>query len=280
MKILQKLALRYIRTKFRLLATISKKRAAEKAFNLFCTPQFRNKKALPRIFETAEKIRFRFQSFNITGYRWNKGGQRRVLILHGFESSVINFDAYIKPLVQKGYEVLAFDAPAHGRSSGRRINAVVYSNFIIHIYKNYGPVQSFMAHSLGGLALCLALEKLTHDKNTRMVLIAPATETSTAIKNFFFFLQLDAAIEPEFEKIIIETGGKPSSWYSVRRAIKNIKANVLWFHDEDDAQTPLIDALGVKADNHPNIEFVFTKGLGHRRIYRDNQVRKRIIEFL
>ncbi len=56
--------------------------------------------------------------------------------------------------------------------------------------------------------------------------------------------------------------------------MKNISARVLWFHDEDDELTPLHDALMIKQDNHSNVEFVITAGLGHRNIYRDNKVSK------
>jgi len=59
----------------------------------------------------------------IKGWRWNHPAERKVLILHGFESSAINFDRYVKPLIKKGYEVLAFDAPAHGRSGSKTITA-------------------------------------------------------------------------------------------------------------------------------------------------------------
>ena len=62
--------------------------------------------------------------------------------------------------------------------------------------------------------------------------------------------------------------------------MKHIRAKVLWVHDEDDDTTPLSDVLKVKAENYPNIEFSITKGLGHRRIYRDNKVTKTIIDFL
>jgi len=92
MKLKQKFAAAYTRSKFKILSSISKKKAAEKAFELFCTPQFRNLKNLPVVFEGAEKIHFKFQQFNIVGYRWNKGSGRKALIIHGFESSVINFD--------------------------------------------------------------------------------------------------------------------------------------------------------------------------------------------
>jgi pimeloyl-ACP methyl ester carboxylesterase len=137
-----------------------------------------------------------------------------------------------------------------------------------------------MAHSFGGLAVSLALEEISHTENYRLVLIAPATETRTAIDTFFHFLQLDPSLRPEMERIIVMTGGVSSDWYSIRRAMKHIKAQVMWFHDEDDEITPLKDVLKVKEENHPNIEFVFTSGLGHRRIYRDNKVTKAVIDFL
>ncbi|HMT75586.1 MAG TPA: alpha/beta hydrolase [Chitinophagaceae bacterium] len=280
MKLSQRLALRYIKTKFRLLSAISKRKAAEKAFALFCTPQYRNKKKLPKIFEQAETLQLKVESHNVKGWRWNAGASRKVLIIHGFESSAINFDRYIKPLTRKGYEVLAFDAPGHGRSGGKEINAPLYRSTIKEIYKQFGPVQSFMAHSFGGLAVCLALEEISHTADYHLVLIAPATETVTAINSFFTFLDLDPAMRPEFDKIIIRRSGVSPDWFSIKRAMKHIKAKVLWFHDEDDETTPLADALKLKDENFPNLQFVITKGLGHRRIYRDNKVTKEIVEFL
>ncbi len=280
MKLSQRLALRYIRTKFKLLSSISKKKAAREAFELFCTPQRRHKKALPRIFDRAEKLQLTVEGIAITGWRWNYPAPRKVLIIHGFESSVTNFDRYVKPLVKKGYEVLAFDAPAHGRSGGKTINAPLYKKTIREINKRFGPIQSFLAHSFGGLAISLALEEISHTADYRLVLIAPATETSTAIDTFFKFLRLDPLLRNEFERIIVQTSGVSSGWYSVKRAMKHIRARVLWIHDEEDDTTPISDVLKAKEENYPNIQFVITKGLGHRRIYRDNQVTKLIIDFL
>lgn len=286
MKLAQRLALRYYRTKFSLIAAVSKRKAAEKAFALFCTPQVRNKKALPKIFEQGEVLRLRLEGIQVQGWRWIPkedglpASGKKVMICHGFESSVINFDRYIKPLLKKGYEVLAFDAPAHGRSGGKQINAPLYKQLILEVNKKYGPVHSFMAHSFGGLALSLALEEISHTSDHKMVLIAPATETVTAADTFFKFLQLDPGIRVEFDRLIIMRSGVSIDWFSIRRAMKNIRAAVLWVHDEDDDITPLSDALKIKEDAHPHVQFLITNGLGHRRIYRDNKVTKAIIDFL
>jgi pimeloyl-ACP methyl ester carboxylesterase len=280
MKLAQRVALGYIRTKFKLLSSISKKKAAQHAFELFCTPVGKYRKPLPPIFEQAEKLRFSLDGTQVYGWRWNFPAKPKVMILHGFESSVAKFDRYIRPLIKKGYEVLAFDAPAHGRSGGKRITAPLYKKMIVEINNRYGPVDSFLAHSLGGLAVCLALEELPHTTETRLVLVAPAAETVTAIDSFFKFLQLDPGLREEFDAVILRKGGKKPAWYSINRAIDHIKAKVLWIQDEDDDTTPLSDILMVRNKNRPNLRFVITKGLGHRRIYRDNQVMKAITEFL
>ncbi len=279
MSLSQKLVINYIRAKFAFLSTISKRKAAEKAFQLFCTPQYRNRKKLPRIFEQAEKLQFTFHKNRIRGYRWNHPSENKVLILHGFESSVINFDRYIKPLINKGYEVLAFDAPAHGRSTGKQINAAIYKDFILYINHQFGPVKNFIAHSLGGLALGLALEELEHDETFKVVLIAPATETTTAIDSFFSFLQLNGEVRKEFDRIIEKRGGHPPEWFSVARAAQHINAKVLWLQDEEDQMTPIKDVRPIIEKKHPNFQFRISQGLGHRRIYRDNHSFKAIIDF-
>ncbi|MGH2552601.1 MAG: alpha/beta hydrolase, partial [Chitinophagaceae bacterium] len=214
MKLIQRISLGYIRSKFKVLSSLSKKKAAEMAFELFCTPGNRSIKPLSQIFDQGDKLQFSIEGIVVNGWRWKNSSGRKALILHGFESSVGNFEKYIRLLIAKGFEVLAFDAPAHGRSGGKKINAPLYKRTILEINKRYGPIQSFMAHSFGGLAVCLALEEIRPGSACRLVLIAPATETTTAINEFFKFLRIDSSIRPEFDKVIIKRSGKEPEWYS------------------------------------------------------------------
>jgi pimeloyl-ACP methyl ester carboxylesterase len=276
----QQIALSYIRTKFRLVSLLSAKKAAEKAMQLFCTPQHRNRKKLPPIFEKAEEINFSFEGYQIKGYRWNHPSEKKLLILHGFESSVINFDRYIKPLTKAGYEVLAFDAPAHGRSSGKQINVVLYKNFVLRIDGHYGPVTNFIAHSFGGLALSLALDEKGSHEEMKIVFIAPATESTTAINSFFSLLKLNDPVRKEFDNLIEEVGGHRPEWFSISRVAGKLKAKVLWLQDKDDKMTPLSDVEPVIEKKYPHFQFIISEGLGHRRIYRDNNSVKSILKFL
>lgn len=280
MDLKQRLALSYIRTKFKLLSTLSKTKAAKAALNLFLTPQKRNIKPLPPQFIASEKLQFSLDGNVVNGYRWNYPSPKKLLILHGFESSVTQFDHFIDPLVAKGYEVLAFDAPAHGRSTGRMIDVFIYKNMIDRINRLYGPVTNFIAHSFGGLALCLYLEDHPHDRDFKVVLIAPATETKRAIDNYFNLLKLPIKVRKEFENQMIATGGKHPTWYSISRASKQIKAEVLFLQDEEDLLTPLQDVQPIIQQYYPNFHFVISKGFGHRWIYKDPQSVNAIMNFL
>ena len=279
MKLAQKIAVGYLRAKLNITALVSKKKAAVWAFELFCTPLRKAKKKKPPVFDKGEKLHLKVEKLTIVGHRWNAGQENKCLIVHGFESTAYNFDRYINPLIKKGYEVLAFDAPAHGGSGGKQITLPLYVTTIKKIYEKYGPIHSFMAHSFGGLAVTHFLETIPAQKK-KVVLIAPATETTTAIDSFFKFLHLDGEIRKEFDALIFEKGGKHPHEYSIKRVMHQIQATVLWIHDEDDQMTPLSDALKVKEDAHTNVEFMITKGFGHRRIYRENQVVKKILDFL
>jgi pimeloyl-ACP methyl ester carboxylesterase len=280
MSVKEKLVLGYLRTKLKLLSFLSKKKAAKAAFTLFTTPQYRNTKELPPVFLHAQVITLDFTTYKIRGYSWNSTAGKKVLILHGFESSAINFGQYVQPLADKGFAVYAFDAPAHGRSTGKSVNAVIYKEFIKTLDAKFGPFRYFITHSFGGLALSLALEEIPHDDSYKAVFIAPATETTRAVEQLFRMFRLKDSLAAAFEKHIEEMSGHRSAWFSVNRASGHIKAKVLWVHDIEDDMTPLEDVEPVMTKKIPNFEFFITRGLGHRRIYRDKIVIEKIINFL
>ncbi|MBS1914893.1 MAG: alpha/beta hydrolase [Bacteroidetes bacterium] len=282
MKLIQKLAIRYVKANLRMLSLVSKKKAAKKALKLFSTPMVKQKTKTPAVFDKGEKLSFKINGGSVRGYRWQpkQQAEKRILIIHGFESNIKKFDVYISAFLKKGYEVLAFDGPAHGDSEGKQITLPLYIEMIKNVYERFGPIDFFIAHSFGGLALSLFLEKIKDNKKKKLVLIAPASEMKTAIDNFFIFLELDNEVRHEFDKLILDRTGHQAGYFSISRAVKNIQSSILWVHDKTDDITPISDALKVEQENHPNISFIFTNGLGHRKIYRDKEVVKKIEEFL
>jgi len=284
MKVKQKFALQYIRARLKILSLVSPRKAAIKAFWFFGTPQQKAPHRASAVFDEGEPLSFRLQGHTVRGHRWlphpTEPPLKKVLIVHGFESTARNFDAYVGAFLKKGYEVLAFDAPAHGASGGKRISLPLYVEMLATIVQNYGPIHSFMGHSLGGLALALYLEKTPHEEEVRLVLIAPAVEMTKAVDAFSQSMQLPPEVRTELDEYIQEFSGHPFSWFSLRRALFGVRARILYLQDEEDSVTPLEDALAVKKDGHPGIRFVFTKGLGHRKIYKDPEMQQQIVGFL
>lgn len=148
------------------------------------------------------------------------------------------------------------------------------------IEQNYGPFHSYMGHSLGGLAVALFLENTPHNKVTRLVLVAPAVETTSAVDLFGRALRLSPEVMKEMDDYVQETSGHHFDWYSLRRALHHVHATTLYLQDDEDRVTPVREALKVRDDAHPNLKFIFTNGLGHRKIYKDAEVMARIVAFL
>lgn len=280
MKVKQKLLVRYMQAKLNITALISKEKAAEKAFNFFATPKLKHIKINPPVFSEGIKHTINLNGIKLKGLQWNEHATRKVLILHGFESNSRNFHAYIEKLIEKDFQVIAFDAQAHGKSSGKRIILTDYIEMIEALSEQFGPFQGFLAHSFGGLALAHFLEKNQHHKNDKAVLIAPATETTTAIEHFFSLLNITTDFREEFYELIYKKSGFHASHFSINRAMENIQASILWMHDKKDFITPLSDVREIQSKNYPNIQFKISDGLGHNRIYRDEGVLNEAINFL
>lgn len=282
MKLKEKLGIGYIRFQLKILAAFAPQKAARLAFRLFCTPQHQEAMASPAIFNLAESASFPFGEHRVKGYRWNQLKPKKYLVLHGFNSRAYKFHWYISTLVNMGHQVLAFDAPAHGKSKGKTINADEYRQLIEAIMEKYGPFDGFIAHSFGGLALALAIENLGGTtSSSKLVLIAPATETVTSLNIALQQLQItQPSVKKALEQLIIETSGHPVDWFSVNRAILRFNNPVLWVHDENDRITPYADAKITKDKDLPHVTFLTTQHLGHRKIYHNDAVKQQVIAFL
>jgi len=282
MKLAQRIALGYYKTKFRALSLISHERAARSVFQLFCTPYSgKPKRKAPAVFQQAERLAFTFNGVKLHGWKWKPvhSNGKKILIIHGFDSCSYRFDRYIVPLNHAGFEVVAFDAQGHGTSEGNTINALIYSQSILKAEEMFGSFYGMMAHSLGGLATALAFEQLPDQQRRKLVLIAPTTETSTAVNHFFQFMGIPPQLKNAFNTVIEGVGQKPVDHYSVKRAVLQIQAPVLWIHDEDDKVCPYADTVTVQELQLPHVEFFITKGLGHSGIYRHDNVFKKIRDF-
>lgn len=283
MKLAQRLVIGYYRTKIHTIGMVSASKAAQEAFQIFCTPYNKaERKKIPPIFKQAQAVSLTHDGKRVNGFRWQAPCPigKKVLIVHGFSSQSFKFEKFVPLLLQEGFEVLAFDAPAHGLSEGKHINVVIYKQVILAIEAAFGPIEGFIAHSLGALATSLALEQLPSSHLRRAALIAPASETTRAVANFYKIFPLKAHIKQAFEEYLYQIGNNTMAYYSVNRAIQHIPHALLWVHDLQDTICPYQDTLPSRRANLPHVRFVDTNGLGHNKIYRDRAVMKQVVGFL
>jgi pimeloyl-ACP methyl ester carboxylesterase len=88
---------------------------------------------------------------------WGKGPA--VLCVHGWSSRGLRFAGLVKPLTEAGYRVVAFDAPAHGRSSANHVDLMDFADSVMAVAERSGPIDAVVAHSFGAAATLQALER-------------------------------------------------------------------------------------------------------------------------
>ena len=281
MKLAQRIAINFYKTKINALAVISPIKAVEFAFKIFCTPYSgKPLRAEPTSFLEAQKVGIQFEGLTLRGWHWQpkEANGKKILINHGFDSYSYRFEKYVQPLLKAGFDVFAYDAPAHGISDGKTINALLYSQSIVKFNEVFGDFYGIIAHSIGGLAASLAAEHLP--KLQKLVLIAPAVETTTAITNFIKHFGLSDDLKTELTNYIVDFSKMPISYFATSTAVQKITTPTLWLHDTEDLICTFDDVKPVKKMYLPHIQFYITTGLGHSKIYRESKTIKTIINFL
>jgi len=246
------------------------------------TKKAKKKLKEPPLFHKAEKLKLAIDGISLTGFRFtpSQPNGKKILILHGFSSYSYKFEKYVSLFKKQGFEVIAFDAPAHGLSEGKLINALIYKYAILQMDAQFGPFYGLMGHSLGGLASSLAFQEFKNQEDRRLVLVAPAITTQRAIDHFFSLIVTDEKIKSAFEQLIRELTHLPIEEIAVSHAIKHIEAPILWVHDKEDSICLFEDLVPIMEAKPAKIEFLITEGFGHSRVYKEPSVSNRIDHFL
>ena len=281
-KTAEALAIAYHRWKIELIGLFSPRLAAQQAYLLFTIPPPPRRPLPQPQLPESRAVDFPFRDITVRGHRWEPQSTngKKVLLAHGFRSYGLKFEHLAKALMEKGYTVYAFDAPAHGNSDGKKVEAISYSHMILEADRIFGPFVAGVGHSFGGLSLALASEQFTDPAGRKIIFIAPATETSRSIGDLFRIIPVRQAIRDAFFDLVKEMAKVPVSHFSVNRIVQSTPCSVLWIHDENDEICPLSD-LKTSLDKAPdNVQFLITKRLGHNQVYKDPGVVSRLVEFI
>lgn len=226
--------------------------------------------------ETAHPFEISFAGRTLQAYRWGKGPT--VMLIHGWSGRGTQLGAFIKPLVQAGFQVVAFDAPAHGKSPGSHTNFFEYTDALHEVVDSVGPVQAIIAHSAGAVATTLALSEGMSLEKT--IFIAPPSRLENFLDTYAALLEMPLPTVNNLRRRIEKRFGS-DVWkrLSIDELASVMTTPALIVHDRDDTDI-LFEEGEHLARSWPGAHFVSTSGLGHRRILRNKRVVRQALTFL
>jgi pimeloyl-ACP methyl ester carboxylesterase len=267
---------------FQISGRISTALAGRMAYKLWLTPtRFKTPASEQKALKSALIESHRINDNDITTFTWQPAGEGdspTVLLVHGWGGRGTQMGSFAEPLNNAGYRVISFDAPAHGKSSGKQTNLYEISETILALQDIYGGFDSVITHSFGGP--CTAHAIRLGLKANRIVSICPPATTIGLIDKFCDALLLNGKTRQNLvDRITTAFGGHIWEELSMKNAMRGVDIPGLVIHDAHDDDVPWQEGQAV-AHAWNNAPFIITSGLGHRRILRDSSVIEATLKFL
>lgn len=225
----------------------------------------------------AEKLTLSVGQKKIRVYLWGAGPP--VLLIHGWAGRATQFRKFVPELVAMNFRVVGFDGPAHGESTGRSTNIQEFEAVVRSLYERFGTPEGIIAHSFGGgVALYAAMRGLPVKK---LINIASPTIGDEIIHTYLKTINGSAPTALAFKQYIQRVTGQPFDHFTALHFIRHIPHPIalLLIHDEEDDEVPIAHAHAL-ISLYPQATLFRTRGLGHTRILRDEQVIKECVSFL
>ncbi|WP_163411400.1 alpha/beta hydrolase [Flavobacterium ajazii] len=213
---------------------------------------------------------------NITVYEYGKS-EKKVLLVHGWSGRGTQLFKIADALLEKGYAVVSFDAPAHGKSKG---NSTIMSEFIesiLEIEKLYGTFEIAIGHSLGGMSVLNSVKSGLNVK--KVVVIGSGDIVQDILDDFILKLGLKPEISIRLRDYFENKYQVKMDNFSAYKAAAELEIPVLVIHDKDDPEVPVKAGIHI----HQNLKkgsLFLTEGLGHRKVLGNHSVIKKIMEFI
>jgi pimeloyl-ACP methyl ester carboxylesterase len=265
-----------LRAVFRTVGTVAPELAARWAETLFCTPPQHEPRSGDETFlDTGRRFTVRCDGEDLAAWEWGAGPA--VVLVHGWGSRAGRFSVMGRGLLAAGRRVVAYDAPAHGRSTGRLASLIEFARALRAVANQVGPVHALVGHSLGGAAAVLAIRDGLAVE--RVVLIAAPADVTRFTTTFADHLRI-----PEKARLAMRRNLEhrlEARWdeLHIPTIVRKFRMAALLIHDHGDPDVPYRNAEEIAAA-WPGARVLATEGLGHRAVLRDPAVVRSAVAFL
>jgi pimeloyl-ACP methyl ester carboxylesterase len=263
----------------KILSTVFPNVVLKLAYNKLTLPQVQKLRENElEVLATMEQPTMDFQGFKIQLYEW-KGGEKSVLLIHGWEGQAGNFSDLIKRLKAENYTIYAFDAPSHGFSSSGKTSFFEFCDIVAVLIKKY-QVKNLISHSFGGVATTYALYQNLDIHIDKYVLLTTPNKFSERIQ---FISDAVGITDKVRDKLITKIESEIDvdvNTLNVSDFVKEIKVDkAMIIHDKNDRVIPISQSEAI-IENWKNGELITIEGTGHFRILRTDFVLDKVMDFL
>jgi pimeloyl-ACP methyl ester carboxylesterase len=211
-------------------------------------------------------------------YEWGQGPA--VLLVHGWGANATHLGRLVQPLLNAGFRVIAFDAPAHGQSTGRSTDMVAYANAVAVVARDAGPLHAVIGHSFGA-AMAMYAARDWGMTASRLVLVSSFNDCNWFLEMFARHAGLTPEVSRRTRELLTLRYGGRLDWdrMSVTEMLRQADRPALVVHDENDDEIPFEHGLAMTTALQ-TAQLKATRGLGHHRVVRHPEVIRRITAFL
>jgi pimeloyl-ACP methyl ester carboxylesterase len=290
-------SLRLLRPLVRASSFIAPRLTGRLAFKAFCTPprskQGANRgaavKPVTERLAGATRVSVPFPCGSVSAYVFEPaaGGTRMpapsVILLHGWTGEAAFMAAFVAPLLRAGFRVVAYDLPAHGRSSGAELNVPIGVASLAAMARAFAPVHAIVSHSFGGsialAALAGTVPAQPRVRVERLAMICPPSSLTLVTRQFGTTIGLGQRGQAALEQRIHLVAGTPVTAFEGADQLVRIGKPTLVVHCRDDKEVGFGNAQALAAAG-PFVRLEALQGLGHRRILQSKTVAALVADFV
>ena len=265
-----------LRAVFRTVGWAAPELAARWAETLFCTPPRHEPRSGDEAFlDTGRRFTVRCDGQELAVWEWGSGPT--VVLVHGWGSRAGRFSVMGRALLDAGRRVVAYDAPAHGRSTGQLASLIEFARALRAVADSVGPVHGVVGHSLGGAAAVLAIRDGLAIE--RAVLLAAPADVTRFSTTFADHLRIPAKARAAMRRNLELRLDARWDELHIPTIVRKFRTAVLLIHDRGDPDVPFRNAQEIAAA-WPGARVLATDDLGHRALMRDPTVVRSAVAFL
>jgi pimeloyl-ACP methyl ester carboxylesterase len=261
--------------------------AVRTASRLFITPpRFAHTSAELALLATGVRHDVASTAGRIAAWQFGNPASPAVIASHGWGGRGAQFRSFVPALVDAGFQVWLFDHVGHGLSEGRQASLVDFASGVNavhrHIEQHGATVHGMLSHSLGSAGVATALRGFARTAPVaaqRVVMIAPPSSLMRYSRFFARYIGIPERIREAMQWRFEQRYGVKWNEFEMPHAVNGLKSAALVIHDAEDRDVTPESGLMV-ARSWPGARLVRTRGLGHRRILKDNGVVQDTVDFM